>query len=51
MMSSPFLLVLCGLAAAWMGNRPAAIGLWAVGMAALLVLFRLHATDTLNIVL
>ena len=49
MMSLPFFLILGGLAAAWFGRRGAALGFWLLGAAVLLVLFRLHATDVLNI--
>jgi hypothetical protein len=49
MMSLPFLLFTGGLAAIWAGWRGAALGLWLIGAVALLVLFRLHATDVLNI--
>lgn len=49
MMSIPFFLMTLGLVGAVAGNRGAAIGLWVAGIAATLILFRLHATDTLNI--
>jgi hypothetical protein len=49
MMSLPFLLFACGLAAGWMQRRGAAMGFWAAGVLVLLVLFKLHATDALNI--
>lgn len=51
MMSLPFILVLCALVAFWIGRRPAALSLWALGVVVLIVLFRLHATSALNIVL
>lgn len=51
MMSLPFFLVVCSVIAALLGRRQVAIGFWALGLAVLLVLFRLHATDSLNIVL
>jgi Family of unknown function (DUF5993) len=51
MMSIPFFLVLAALAAAWSGYRQVSIALWAAGLLALLVLYRLHATDTLGIAL
>lgn len=49
MMSIPFFLFAAGLAAVWRGSRRAALGLWVLGIGVLLVLFRLHATDVLNI--
>ena len=33
----------------WCSGMSAALALWACGLAILLVLFRLHATDVLNI--
>lgn len=48
-MSIPFFLFAAGLATVWQGWRGAALALWALGIAVLLVLFRLHATDVLNI--
>ena len=50
-MSIPFFLVVAALAAAWFGYRQAALAFWAAGLLALLLLFRLHATDVLNLVL
>ncbi len=50
-MSLPFFLFAAGLVAVWRGSRAAALGLWGLGLAVLLVLFRLHATDTLSIAL
>ena len=49
MMSLPFLLFACGLAAAWTRQREAAMGFWVAGVLVLLVLFRFHATDVLNL--
>jgi hypothetical protein len=49
MMSIPFFLLAIGLVAVSAGNRGAAIGLWTAGLVTVLILFRLHATDTLNI--
>ena len=49
MMSLPFLLFACGLAAGWLRRRGVAVGFWVVGVVVLLVLFRMHATDVLNI--
>jgi hypothetical protein len=49
MMALPFA---CGLAAvlvAWAGHRAAAMWLWAADVALILVLFRLHATDALQL--
>ncbi len=51
MMSLPFLLFACGLAAAWTSRRGAAMGFWVAGVLVLLVLFRFHATDVLNLAL
>ncbi len=51
MMSLPFFLVVCSVIAALLGRRRVAVGFWALGLVTLLVLFRLHATDTLNIIL
>jgi hypothetical protein len=49
MMSLPFFLVVVALLAAWSGFRAVSLGLWVAGLLALLVLFRLHATDVLNL--
>jgi hypothetical protein len=49
MMSIPFFLFAGGMAAAYYRHRCAAIGLWAAGVVVLLFLFKLHATDALNI--
>jgi hypothetical protein len=49
MMSLPFLFFACGLAAGWVQRRGMALGFWALGVLTLLVLFRLHATDVLNV--
>jgi hypothetical protein len=49
MMSAPFLLFAAGLAAVAGGWRRASLAFWALGLAALLALFRLHATDVLHI--
>ncbi len=51
MMSLPFLLFACGLGAAWLRQRAAAMGFWVEGLVVLLVLFRLNMTDVLNIAL
>ncbi|WP_029004233.1 DUF5993 family protein [Azorhizobium doebereinerae] len=51
MMSIPFFGVAAAFICVFAGQRGAALVLWALSMAALLVLFRLHATDPLNIVL
>ena len=42
MMSLPFLLFACGLGAAWLRQRGAAMGFWVAGLVVLLVLFRVH---------
>jgi hypothetical protein len=49
MMSIPFFLVAAALATAWSGNRQTSFALWAASLLTLLVLFRLHATDTLGL--
>ncbi|MGH6866243.1 MAG: DUF5993 family protein [Methyloceanibacter sp.] len=49
MMSLPFLLFACGLGAAWLRHRGVAMGFWAMGVLVMLVLFRFHATEVLNI--
>jgi uncharacterized protein DUF5993 len=49
MMSLPFLLFACGLGAAWLRQRGVAMGFWVMGLVTMLVLFRIHATEVLNI--
>jgi Family of unknown function (DUF5993) len=51
MMSIPFFLIVAALGAAWYGHRAAALAFWAASLLALLLLFRLHATDVLDLVL
>jgi len=51
MMSLPFLLFACGLGAAWLRQRTAAMGFWVAGLVVLLVLFRMNMADVLNIAL
>jgi hypothetical protein len=51
MMSLPFLLFACGLGAAWLRQRGMAMGFWVAGVLAMLVLFRIHAGEVLNIAL
>lgn len=51
MMSAPFFLLAGGLWAVSAGRRSLALVLWALGAAVMLGLFRLHATDALNIAL
>ena len=51
MMAVPFLLVFAALLAALLGGRRSSLVLWAAGIVALLVLFRLHATGALDIAL
>jgi hypothetical protein len=51
MMSIPFFLVVAALVAAWSGYRQVSLALCAAGLLTLLVLYRLHATDTLGIAL
>jgi len=49
MMSLPFVLFACGLGAAWLRQCGVAMGFWAVGLVVMLVLFRVHVTEVLNI--
>ena len=51
MMSLPFLLFACGLGAAWLRLRLAPRGYWVAGFVVMLVLFRIHMTEVLNIAL
>lgn len=51
MMSIPFFGLLAGLLCVLAGQRRAALGFWGISMVCLLVLFKLHATDPLNLVL
>ena len=51
MMSLPFLLFACGLAAAWTSRREAAMGFWVAGVLMLLVLFRFHGPNMLQFAL
>jgi hypothetical protein len=51
MMSLPFLFFACGLGAAWLRHRGVAMGFWFIGLVAMLVLFRVHVTEVLNIAL
>lgn len=51
MMSIPFFGVFLSLVATLTGSRTIALLLWAISMAAMLGLFKLHATDALNIAL
>jgi hypothetical protein len=49
MMSVPFFLIVAALAAAWSGYRRVSLTIWAASLLTLLLLFRFHATDALNI--
>lgn len=49
MMFLPFLVLALGLGAIAAGRRELALASWTVGALLLLVLFRMHATDALNI--
>ena len=49
MMSIPFFLFAGALAAIFRGKRGIAISLWGLSVVIMLILFRLHATDPLNI--
>lgn len=47
MMSIPFFGCTLAMLAVWSGRRGVAVGLWALSLASLVVLFRLHLTDSL----
>lgn len=49
MMALPFLLCFAGLWLAWRGNRMAAIAATMLAVLLVAVLYRLHATDALQI--
>ncbi len=49
MMTLPFYVAFAAMIAAWLGRRTAALVLWAATLVTLLVLFRLHTTDSLPI--
>ncbi len=49
MMSLPFVLFACAIGAAWMRQRGVSMGFWALGLIAMLVLFRFHVTEVLMI--
>jgi hypothetical protein len=49
MMLLPFLVLAVGLYALYSGKRALALTSWSAGLLLLLVLFRMHATDKLNI--
>lgn len=49
MMALPFLTVAAGMAAAAGGRSRLSLALWIASLAILLVLFRLHATDPLDL--
>jgi hypothetical protein len=49
MMTIPFLALAAGLAAIWVGHRNAALVLWGAGIAAILLLFRIHTTSQLGL--
>lgn len=51
MMSIPFFGIALAFLCVLIGQRGAAMALWGLSLIALLVLFRLHATDPLTIVL
>nr|WP_245297412.1 DUF5993 family protein [Rhizobium oryziradicis] len=50
-MSTPFFALFAAFICLFANRRLAALMFWAVSVLCLLVLFRLHATDPLNIVL
>jgi len=49
MMSLPFVLFACAIGAAWMRQHGVSMGFWVVGLVAMLILFRIHVTEVLNI--
>jgi hypothetical protein len=49
MMSIPFFCVAAALATAWSGRRLTSMALWGAAVAALVLLYRLHATDVLGL--
>ncbi len=49
MMSLPFFAAFVAMAVAWAGWRTAAMTMWAVTVVMVVILFRLHATDALDI--
>jgi hypothetical protein len=51
MMSTPFFGLFAAFVCVFAGRRSAALTLWGLSILCLLVLFKLHATDPLNIVL
>lgn len=51
MMSLPFFGIFAALILVLAGQRVASIVIFAASLAALIILFKLHATDPLNIVL
>lgn len=51
MMSIPFFGIFLAFVATLAGSRTLALAVWFASMAAMLVLFKLHATDPLNIAL
>jgi asparagine N-glycosylation enzyme membrane subunit Stt3 len=49
MMSLPFFAAFVAMAAAWAGWRTVAMAMWALTVVMVVILFRLHATDALDI--
>jgi hypothetical protein len=49
MMTIPFFVLAAGLAAIVAGYRSLALALWAAGIVAMLVLFRIHTTSQLGL--
>ena len=49
MMSLPFVLFACAIGAAWMRQRSVSMGFWVFGLVTMLILFRVHMTEALNI--
>jgi hypothetical protein len=49
MMSLPFVLFACAIGAAWLRQRSVSVGFWLVGVVTLLILFRVHISESLSI--
>lgn len=49
MMSLPYIFFACAIGAAWMRQRGVSMGFWVFGLIAMLILFRVHMTGSLNI--
>ncbi|BAQ17655.1 DUF5993 family protein [Methyloceanibacter caenitepidi] len=49
MMSLPFVLFACAIGAAWLRQRGVSVGFWLIGIATMLILFRVHVGEVLSI--